>query len=120
MTSSGNEKLLNRVRNIEAGTRVFILGEGGEVHGLGIVSSEPASEVLRTAILKEDRPDRRLSVGDNIPLRVALRALDSFLQFEKQVPLTSFGWTNDWKPVMATLNWCPEDDLAEENLGGSG
>jgi hypothetical protein len=110
---SGNENLLNRIRNYPHGIRVFVHGAGSEIHALGITSAEPATEVLRTAIL-EVPWDESLPAGATIPLRIVYRTLDHFHRFERPINLASLGWSPDWKPIMGTINELPDEELTED------
>jgi hypothetical protein len=114
-TWEGDERALNRIRNCAAGTRVLIHGQHSEIRALGVLSAEPAKEVLRTVTLEQSPDEEKWATGAILAARVVYRTLDHFHQFDQPVSLSKeLGWTKHVVPIKYTVNEIPDDDDAEK------
>jgi hypothetical protein len=102
------------VANFPAGTRVLVHGAESQIHALGILSAEKATEVLRTAVVEGTWNDEEVATGAQVPLRVVYRTLDHFHCFAEPINLADLGWSPDYKPINGTICEMPDGQKAED------
>jgi hypothetical protein len=64
----GSESKLNRLRHLPSGHRVLFDCEFGMIHGLGILSDAPATELLRKIRVVKSWNEEEVPEGATIPL----------------------------------------------------
>jgi hypothetical protein len=77
----GSESKLNRLRHLPSGHRVLFDCEFGMIHGLGILSDAPATELLRKIRVVKSWNEEEVPEGATIPLWIVVRNLDHFHRF---------------------------------------